>query len=196
MKWAGAVVSVLLVMVWVGSAWWRVSWVDSQWNYVDLRAGRLAVGCDKRERQSREQLVHLLDLLISFDVMLENQLRAEGFADDDPQITLTIEERKRTEQERADCLAAWRVERLPFNLLLWFDWSVESVRLNVCIPLWANAIAVMAFTAAVWRLDSRSRRRLRADRCPTCNYDRDGISAQSVCPECGAGPSENPKHPP
>jgi rubrerythrin len=46
---------------------------------------------------------------------------------------------------------------------------------------------VPAFLAAYvgWRLDVRAR----TGNCPTCNYDRRGIPAASVCPECGAAPA-------
>lgn len=41
-----------------------------------------------------------------------------------------------------------------------------------------------------WRGDLIARRRSRSGRCLRCGYDRRGIPAASVCPECGAAPNE------
>jgi hypothetical protein len=54
-------------------------------------------------------------------------------------------------------------------------------------PLWPLPLACVLVTAAAWRLDTLARRRERAGRCPNCRYDRTGLAAGAVCPECGAG---------
>jgi hypothetical protein len=57
---------------------------------------------------------------------------------------------------------------------------------QVRFPLWCPLILSMAVTAAAWRLDIHVRRRERSGRCPNCHYDRTGLAAAAVCPECGA----------
>lgn len=66
------------------------------------------------------------------------------------------------------------------NTLLW-GW-------RICIPLWAPALASLVATMLAWRFDLIARRRDRAHLCRGCNYDRTGLPAGAVCPECGAGP--------
>ncbi len=44
MKWGGAVVSVLLLAVWVGSAWWYLIWQTPSGDWVDVMAGRIGIG--------------------------------------------------------------------------------------------------------------------------------------------------------
>jgi hypothetical protein len=38
-KWGGAAVTVLLVVVWVGSIWWDVAWCSKRIGFVDVGAG-------------------------------------------------------------------------------------------------------------------------------------------------------------
>ncbi len=40
-KWGGAVVTVLLAAMWIGSIWWGVSWTWSKSGWVVLAAGKL-----------------------------------------------------------------------------------------------------------------------------------------------------------
>jgi len=42
-----------------------------------------------------------------------------------------------------------------------------------------------AITAVAWRLDTLARRRADRTHCPRCRYDRSGLAAGAVCPECG-----------
>jgi hypothetical protein len=42
-KWGGAVVTVLLVVVWVGSGWWYVGWASGGMEEADLAFGRVRV---------------------------------------------------------------------------------------------------------------------------------------------------------
>jgi rubrerythrin len=53
------------------------------------------------------------------------------------------------------------------------------------VPFWPAWVTTAICTAFTWRLDTLARRRERLGRCPKCNYDRAGIAAGAVCPECG-----------
>jgi hypothetical protein len=67
-------------------------------------------------------------------------------------------------------------------VLDWRSWIDGSV---VSVSLWAPALAVITVTAAAWWADARARLLERAERCAECKYDRAGLLADSVCPECG-----------
>jgi hypothetical protein len=59
---------------------------------------------------------------------------------------------------------------------------------SLYLPLWPllGVSAPAAFWA--WRLDVLARRRA-LNLCPKCRYDRTGLAASAVCPECGAAPA-------
>jgi hypothetical protein len=59
------------------------------------------------------------------------------------------------------------------------------------IALWLPAAVTTLITAAAWRLDAIARRRDRVGCCHSCNYDRAGLAAGAVCPECGAAPASS-----
>jgi hypothetical protein len=64
--------------------------------------------------------------------------------------------------------------------------SRPSGRAYVAIPLWAPWLFAAAGTFLLW---FRDRTRVAPGNCPTCNYDRRGLSAARPCPECGAVPA-------
>jgi len=80
----------------------------------------------------------------------------------------------------------------PFDGKRWFVWK-DSMTWAVGIPLWVFIAVCAGGTACAWRLDAVVLRRVRVDLCPKCDYDRTGLSAGAVCPECGSkaggGPS-------
>ena len=56
-------------------------------------------------------------------------------------------------------------------------------------PLWFLAGLSCSVAVVGWRLDVvERRRRSRLDLCPACSYDRAGLAAGAVCPECGCTP--------
>ena len=54
--------------------------------------------------------------------------------------------------------------------------------------LWPIALCALGVTAFARYLDTLARRRARIGFCPKCNYDRTGLAAGAVCPECGSAP--------
>jgi hypothetical protein len=59
----------------------------------------------------------------------------------------------------------------------------------VSIPLWSLALLTLLPAAPLWFIDIRQSLRARnAGRCPKCRYDRTGLPANAVCPECGTPP--------
>jgi hypothetical protein len=76
-----------------------------------------------------------------------------------------------------------------FGFYLWPDWYSTADTQSLSIPLWMFALPWAILTAVFWRWDALARRRARLNLCPACNYDRRGLPAASVCPECGAAPA-------
>jgi hypothetical protein len=71
----------------------------------------------------------------------------------------------------------------------WLTWEEDNIFRELDIPTWTLVALAAATATGAWRLDTLARRRARAGLCPACNYDRRGIPAASVCPECGAAPA-------
>ena len=45
MKWGGAAVTVLLVVVWIGSGWWSVQWTSRRYGSLGAFGGNVRVTC-------------------------------------------------------------------------------------------------------------------------------------------------------
>jgi len=56
-------------------------------------------------------------------------------------------------------------------------------------PIWPAVVASFFVSVAAWSLDILARRRGRLNLCPKCHYDRTGLAAGAVCPECGKLPA-------
>jgi hypothetical protein len=77
----------------------------------------------------------------------------------------------------------WAFDRQPN-----FIWSLcRGDRYCWMISLWIPSSCALLVTLTAWRLDTLARRRARLNLCPKCNYDRTGLAAGAVCPECGSG---------
>ena len=136
-KWGGAVVSVLLVVVWIGSGWYNATWVSPH----DLQA-----------YVSRGQLVLIIGRVTN-DRFTQNifELRSD-----------------------------------PGALYWGGRWRKFPTYTLVYLPVWPLAVAAAVAALAAWRLDRIAWLKSRPHLCPKCTYDRTGLAAGSVCPECGA----------
>ena len=56
------------------------------------------------------------------------------------------------------------------------------------MPRWFPCLLSLLATVAAWRFDAKYLRRVREGACPACGYDRAGLAAGSLCPECGMQP--------
>ena len=65
-------------------------------------------------------------------------------------------------------------------------WGVRFSYWRLWMPIWLPLSCILLPTAAAWRLDALARRRARTTQCFKCSYDRRGLAAGAVCPECGA----------
>ncbi len=144
-KWGGAVVTALVVVVWIGSGWFIHASGFSGGRCVVIAGGGVHVA----------RMAYLED-------------------DDDGKATIAVFERVNR-----------RWEPLPFA------WKVSSDYLGpqVFIPLWIPVIAAALIALLASHLDILARRRARLNLCPKCHYDRAGLAAGAVCPECGRPPA-------
>ena len=86
----------------------------------------------------------------------------------------------------------WHLTPHPADSVRWFlNWTSDSRHSQFFVPIWMPIAASLLLTAWAWRLDTLARRRTRLNLCPTggCNYDRTGLAAGAVCPECGKLPA-------
>jgi hypothetical protein len=79
---------------------------------------------------------------------------------------------------RYDAATAWwtRGSRVP-GIMNWKS-----------IPLWFLVLPSLVLMASAWRFDVIADRSTLIGLCLDCGYNRHGLSAQAVCPECGAAP--------
>ncbi len=138
-KWGGAGLTVLLLVVWIGSGWRGATWTNMSYGGVLLVGGRIVV-CEP---------------LFDADPNSYNRVSIE-------------------------------TERYPWGW--WFDWGVVNGNRYWQVPLWLPALLSLLATAAAWRADAKYLRRVREGACPACGYDRAGLAAGSLCPECGKQP--------
>ena len=142
MKWGGAAVTVLLVVVWIGSGWVQLFRADAHGGTWHIERGILMIESDG------------------------------------------------TYHPRSEGVTEWSISEvfsLRWRPSFESDGSVWWTR----VPLWIPTILVAITTASAWHLDTLARRRARLNLCLTggCNYDRTGLAAGAVCPECGRLPA-------
>ncbi len=147
-KWGGAGLSVVLLVVWIASARWKVEWTSEGTIRVAIAYGSCIVADYDRQRE------------------VFAQMKAMGLAH------------------------TWEVVAVDGPFHWWFHaLTAPGVRV-VHLPLWLPCLLSLLATAAAWRADAKYLRRVREGGCPACGYDRAGLAAGSLCPECGKQPEE------
>ncbi len=58
------------------------------------------------------------------------------------------------------------------------------------VPLWTLFVPTLLIALLAWRRDILTWRRAHPHVCPKCHYDRTGLAANAVCPECGASATD------
>ena len=139
-KWGGAVVTVLLVVVWIKSGLLLIHWDTPTTMLMSVEMGRVQFGPMPRSLSHTRPGWHQYPLS-------------------------------------------------PLTLRMGLEWMDDASGRHYLIPLWIPAALSLLCTSSAWALDIRSSRQQRNARlglCPKCNYDRTGLAAGAVCPECGA----------
>ena len=140
--------TVLLVVVWVGSFWWLFTG-DSGFG--------LGIGVHERGLHVR-----------LWDLESPGLLRDLGVPTAPPR-------------------AGWNYGYTAYAGCLWRCCSSRSPwEREFQIPLWPVMAVCVLVTGAAWHRDTSLRRRARLKLCPKCGYDRAGLAAGAVCPECGS----------
>lgn len=200
-KWAGAVVSVVLVVVWVGSAWWQVSWGSAYHKQIAMSYGGLRLDIDpsrlRNERLAIEAMQGRLDLLC------RTQLYFDAHGPAPASLLRCARDECNDLHEEIDAMKCrFAVREMPRYLLgqtlrhpnyhteLWSGQSATApgsaaTPVSVTVPIWFIAVVTVAPSAFIWRRDVLIKRRARVNYCPACNYNRHGLPAGAVCPECG-----------
>jgi len=140
-KWGGAGLTVLLVVVWIGSGWWNVVW------------------------RSNGNLVTVVNWGEVYFEWIENR----------PVLDLE---------------SPFFVSTHGFELSWWPYLRNRNPYWVASIPLCYPALLSLVATAAAWRADAKYMRRAPVGLCAGCGYDRAGLAAGAVCPECGAAAGE------
>jgi hypothetical protein len=134
-KWGGAVVTVLLVVVWIASRWWMFGWAGPN-DYRLAARGALMVA----------------------------HVTTSGLG------------------------GGWGARRMRPELHWWIQWFDDADGWTLILPLWFPPALALIPTLVAWRLDvvAGRRQQARLNLCPKCHYDRAGLAAGAVCPECGS----------
>ncbi len=178
-KWGGAVVTVLLVVVWGGSGWWDVVWFWSQGRSV---AGPASPAAEIVQITLGAGCVYVQHGRFGWNT----SVTASTFPG-----TVTLVSRR---SFHMNC-PYWWWQFAPVSVDDASPGEIPSfggaafTRItsawNIC--LWPLAIVSATLAALGFVLDARARRRARVGLCPKCQYDRTGLAIGAVCPECGAG---------
>lgn len=192
MKWGGAVVSVLLVVMWVGSAWWLFSWGYGTWNYMEVSQGRVTLRSSIHVKNYHANAANTATQQIAISKQHEADLRAQGRAETDPEIQLARTLIDQSEATLSMSRPFWEFRRSVPGFSLWWDWAIRRDDWCIQTPLWNVVVAALTLTIVAWRPLALVLYRTRIGHCPHCNYNRHGIPAQAVCPECGEAPPMTP----
>jgi len=138
-KWGWLVLTIFLVVVWMGGSWWRVVWSAPAGGSVRLFAGQVRISAPLFGGGPRDR-------------------------------------------------SRLRIETDPVPNQWWFDWGTTARGDHCRVPLWFPTLLSLLATAAAWRADAKYLRRSRVGLCAGCGYDRAGLAAGAVCPECGKQP--------
>jgi hypothetical protein len=165
-KWGGAVVTLLLVAAWIGSAWWSGICRIGELRGCSCVKGRLYFWKDAATANHR---------FMSDEALSARLQGRELVAPTAPHASLF----------------ACSIDQGGGSLDCTFDVRGDSTEYQIAVPLYALAAASLTLTLAAWRLDTLARRRANVNLCPHCNYDRTGLAGGAACPECGAAPAKS-----
>ncbi len=158
-KWGGAVVTVLLVVVWVGSGWGYAAWRGASGFGASIYAGRVTL---TRQNDMKS------------GVIIGEGLLGRGTSYN-PWVIPTGIWIAAKEPGRMDGKTYFRLRSFGDT-----SWSA---------PLWPLMSALILVAVCLWIFGARGTRHIAANLCPKCNYDRTGLAAGAVCPECGRLPT-------
>jgi hypothetical protein len=158
-KWGGAVSSVLLLVVWVGSWWWSCG-VEGNRSRIGVEVGDFW-GTYYRSAPAAQTSASAADLSVQTRVMASQPV---------------------TPSQPDEHF--WFRRIVPTRLSAaywWIRWAQTPRVLKVIVPVWIPAAMSLGVAVVAWRLKEMAR-----GKCPSCDYDRTGLGPGAMCPECGA----------
>lgn len=60
---------------------------------------------------------------------------------------------------------------------------------EVVIPIWIPVVICAIPCGMLWKRERRRRIAASIGLCPSCRYDRSGLTSSTLCPECGCAPN-------
>jgi hypothetical protein len=161
-KWCGAAVTVLLVVVWIASGWFGVGGDSGRCSVVVVGNGSCHI--DYLARSDRPAL----SMGSHWGYGRVDSSRAWRWGWSHSTVSYIVP---------PQLMPAKSGVLVPLHQL--------------DLPLWMFAAVSAATGLAAWRLDTLARRRAKLNLCPKCNYDRTGLrddadGTRGKCPECGA----------
>ena len=155
-KWGCAAVTVLLVVVWIGSGWGYASWSSPRGDHAAVFGGMARVR-----------------FVLDEQVVRNPPPLAPG------------EDRRRQWIGPAGWDWRFRFDGTPRHESRFEFRAIDGFEL-VDVPIWPLPVCTGAMWLWAWRRDLVTRYRNSVKHCPKCNYDRTGLASGAVCPECGS----------
>jgi hypothetical protein len=180
LKWTASAVSVLMLCVTVASIWWKPAWGSAIGDRASIDNGSIT-------------LTHLLTIDECLEWADQQAAIVSAAHDRTPAGTSDMRSHELSWVLRrimAQNLFAGQltIHRMQPGFSLWCEWNFDSPGWNAKVPIWMLVVPVASITMFTWRSDYRAHRSARVGYCSRCNYNRHGLPAQSVCPECGVTP--------
>jgi hypothetical protein len=195
-KWGGATVTLLLVVLWIGSNWWAFQFHPTSHTCVATGGvGEIIVAWIGPPLMSEAEW----NILPGFSAGARSQTYEE-FHQSSPFALGYFRRTNRPGAYNPPPVWIWpwasdfgNGEQLTSRFIFKREMSLPALRgysranpyWRCCVLVWPLALACGAVTALAWCCHLLFFWRARQGLCRTCKYDRTGLPAGAVCPECG-----------
>jgi hypothetical protein len=164
LKWSGAALTIKLLVIWIASEWWEVTWA---WTDDTFTSTQCCLSC------GRVFAEHFVD---------------GGVCHTFSSTGVPYPYWPGTLDSRPIC-CWWQIPVCNWKFSGEARSTGTGVTLSMWVPLWAPVLALGSSTIWIWRVDAASRRLKHGNFCPKCGYSRTGLASTTPCPECGIAPA-------
>lgn len=189
--WTSVLLSVLLAVAWVGSAWVNILYGSEMYPRFWISDGCCVwMRSPSLEAMERRAIATLNGHVSKIDAALAD--RVPSTATDDRYVRSRAAFRQSLLEDLSRTECRWHYStRSPQMSFGWAYRTVVDIS-QLKVPLWMPLVITSLLALVASRLPVFLGRRTKAGTCGTCGYDRTGLSMDVVCPECGAPPSPHP----